>query len=152
MNIERVIAILHVAPNSNSKVASDKIDVIIDIFWKEFGIFRNKTGVNGLHPGIILLPDVLNGNSYLQHELYSLPYTSVLGFVACHVTSKRLGEGSVEQSWADVKQKTIGKCLNLGGNSLEKRAIHFTFSKLSKANITQNARYSDNTNFLVMTI
>ncbi len=126
MAIERVIAKLHVAPNPNSNIANDDIGVIIDTLWKEFGHFQNKTGVYGLCPGRFLLTDVLNGNSYLWHELYLLPYTSVLGFVACCVTSKRLGIGSTERYWADVKQIKGGKQSNLGGTSLEKRAIHFT--------------------------
>ncbi len=37
MAIERVIAKLHVAPNLNSKVSNDDIDVMIDTFLKEFG-------------------------------------------------------------------------------------------------------------------
>ena len=135
------------APNPNSKVANDEIDVIIDTFWKEFGHFQNKTGVYGLHPGRFLLPDAINGNSYLWHELYSLPYTNVLGFVACRVTSKRLGVGSAERSWADVKQIKDGKRSNLGGTSLEKRAILFTSAKLREANITQNATNYDNSEF-----
>ncbi len=65
MSMKRVIAKLHVASNPNSKVANGKINVIIDNFWKEFGHFQNKTGVYGLHPRRFLLPDALNGNSYL---------------------------------------------------------------------------------------
>jgi len=90
MAIERVITKLHVAPNPKSNVANDKIDVIIDTFWKEFGHVQNKTGVYGLRPGRFLLPDALNGHSYLWHELYLLSYTNVLGFVACRITSKDL--------------------------------------------------------------
>ncbi len=145
--IERVIAKLHVAPNPNSKVANNEIVVIIDTFWKEFGDFQNKTGVYGLRPGRFLLPDAINGYSHLWHELYSLPNTNVLGFVACHVTSKRLGVGSAERSWADVKQIKDGKRSNLGGTSLEKRAILFTSAKLREANITQNATNYDNSDF-----
>ncbi len=152
MAIERVIAKLHMAPNPNSKVANDEIELIIDTFWKEFGHFQNKAGVYGLCSGRFLLPDALNGNSYLWHDLYSLPSTSVLGFVACHVTSKRLGIGSAEWSWADVKQIKDGKRSNSGGTSLEKRAIHFTSTKLREANINQNANNSDNTDFLAMRI
>ncbi len=63
MAIKRVIAILYVAPNPNSNVANDEIDVTIDTFWKEFGHFQNKFGVYGLHPGRFLLPDALNSNS-----------------------------------------------------------------------------------------
>ena len=150
MSIERVIAKLHVAPNPNSKVANDEVVVIIDTFWKEFGDFQNKTGVYGLRPGRFLLPDAINGNSHLWHELYLLPYTSVLGFVACRVTSKRLGVGSAERSWADVKQIKDGKRSNLGRMSLEKRAILFTSAKLKEVNITQHATNSDNSCFFVM--
>ncbi len=120
MAIERVIATLHVAPNPNFKVANKEVDMIIDIFWNEFGNYRHKTGYFGQCPGRFLLPDELNGNSYLWHELYSLSYTCVLGFVACCVTSKRLGMGSAERSWADVLQIKDGKQCNLGGSSLEK--------------------------------
>ncbi len=123
MAIERVIAKLHMAPNPNSKVANDDIYNVNDTFWKEFGHFQIKTGVYGLCPGRFLLPDALNGHSYLWHGLYSLPYTSVLGFVACCVTSKRLGIGLAERSWADGKKIKDGKRSNLGGISLEKRAI-----------------------------
>ncbi len=90
MAIERVIAKLHVHPNPNSKVANEETDIIIDKFWKEFGHFQNKSGPHGLRPGRFLLPDAINGNSYLWHEHYSLPYTDVLGFNACRMTSKRL--------------------------------------------------------------
>ncbi len=95
--IERVIAKLHVEPNPNSKVSNDEIVVIIDTFWKDFGDFQNKTGVYGLHLGRFLLPDAINGNSHLWHELYSLLYTNVVCFLAFHVTSKRLGVGSAKR-------------------------------------------------------
>lgn len=147
MAIERVITKLHIAPNPNFKVSNEENDMIIDIFWKEFDQFQNKTGCFGQRPGRFLLPDALNGNSYLWHELYSLPYTRVLGFVACRVTSKRLGIGSAERSWADVKQIKDGKRSNLGGSSLEKRAILFTSAKLREASAIQNATNSDNTDF-----
>ncbi len=74
-------------------------------------------------PRKVSLPDALNSKSFLWPQLYSLPYTSVLGFVACHVTSKILRIGSAERSWADVKQIKDGKRSNLGGLSLEKREI-----------------------------
>ncbi len=79
-----------------------------------------------MHTGTFLLPDVLDGNSYVWHELYSLLYTSILGFVACCVTLKGLGIGSAERSWADVKQIKDRKGSNMGGTSLEKRLILFT--------------------------
>ncbi len=67
MTIETVIAKLHATLNPNSKVDNNEIDMIIDIFWKEFERFQNKTGAHGLSPGRFLLLGALNGN---QHELY----------------------------------------------------------------------------------
>ncbi len=61
-----------------------------------------------------------------------ISYTSGLGFVACCVTSKRLGIGSAEWSWADVKQIKDWKQSNLGGTRLKKRAILFTSAKLER--------------------
>ncbi len=69
MAIEREIVKLHLAPYPNSKVTNDEINTIIDISWKEFGHFQNKTGVYGLRPVMFLLPDVLTDNSYLWHEI-----------------------------------------------------------------------------------
>ena len=59
---------------------------------------------------------------YLWHEKYSLPYPSVVGFVACCVTLKTLGIGPHEQNWAAVKNIKTGKRVNLGGVLLEKQA------------------------------
>ena len=59
----------------------------------------------------------------MKNKKYALPYTSVLGFVACRVTSKTLGIGPCEQNWAAVKNIKTGKRVHLDGDSLEKRAV-----------------------------
>ena len=43
----------------------------------------------------------------------SLPFTKVLGFVVCRVTSNFLGIGASERSWGDVKTIKSGKDLPL---------------------------------------
>lgn len=48
---EGVISELHVAPNPNSKVANDEINMIIGNFLKEFSQFQNKTEMYGACPG-----------------------------------------------------------------------------------------------------
>ncbi len=68
------------------------------------------------------MPDAVNGNPFIWHQLYSLLYIKVLDFVACYTTSK-LGIGAAERSWSDVKQIKDGKWSNVDGTSLEKRAI-----------------------------
>ncbi len=83
MAIERVVTKLHIPPNPNPKTSEEPLKTICDIFWKEFDDFRNKTGPNGYRPGRFSTLDAHNGNSTDWHHLYSLPYTHVLGFVAC---------------------------------------------------------------------
>ena len=70
------------------------------------------------------------GKSNMWHERYSLPYTKVLGFVACRVTSKNGGIGVCERNWGDVKQIASGKRFSLSGASIEKRATIYTTARL----------------------
>ncbi len=62
MAIEQVVTKLHVPPNPNPKTSEEPI---LDIFWKEFDDFQNKTGPYGYRPGRFLAPDALYGNSYV---------------------------------------------------------------------------------------
>ena len=59
----------------------------------------------------------------------------VLGFVACHVTSKLCGIGPAQRSWGGVKQVKDGKRSHLSGESTEKRSILFVSSKIAQARI-----------------
>ena len=49
---------------------------------------------------------LVDEKSHVWHEKYSLPYTTVLGYVACHVTSKFCGIGPAERSCC-VAVKTV---------------------------------------------
>ena len=115
---------------------------IIDIFWREFKHWQNMTGSYAVRCGRFSTPDALEGRSHIWHETYSLPYTKVLGFVACRVTSKRLRIGSGERAWSDVKQIKDGKRSNLSGDSLEKRAILFTSAHLEEARLLRCGKSS----------
>jgi hypothetical protein len=75
---------------------------VVDLFWDEFKCFEKKTKPFD-NVARWNTQNAVEGKSYLWHEKYSLPYTSVLGFVACHVTSKTLGIGPCERNWASVK-------------------------------------------------
>ncbi len=92
--------------------------------------------------GHSIMPNAVNGNTFVWNQLYSLPYIKVLGFVAFHTTSKQLGIGAAERSWSYIKQIKDGKLSNLGGVSLEKRAILYSSAKLNEAKIRAN--HSDN--------
>ena len=71
--------------------------------------------------------------SHLWHEKYSLPYTNVLGFVACRTTSKNLGIGAAKRSWGDVKEIKSVKRSRLGTKSVEIRAILYTAGRAGES-------------------
>ena len=73
------------------------------------------------------------GNSYLWHEKYFIPYTSVLVFVVFCVPSKLCGIGPAERSWGGVKQVKDGKRSHLSGELTKKRSILFVSLKISQA-------------------
>ena len=52
-------------------------------------------------------------------NIYILPFTRVLGFVACKVTSKVLGIVAEERSWGDVKTIKSGKISDISSDVSE---------------------------------
>ena len=95
------------------------------------GAFNSTSRWNSQH--------ALQGKSYLWHEKYSLPYTDVLGFVACHVTSKTLGVGPCERNSAAVKNAKMGKRQNLGGDSVEKKSILSSTFLINESRLNREA-------------
>ena len=62
--------------------------VTLDLFWTNYTAFDNMIGSFDADEFIWKSKDIRDGNSNLWHQKYSLPFTKVLGFVACRVTSK----------------------------------------------------------------
>ncbi len=87
--MENVVERLHVPPCLNDQVLGQDMTAIIDSVWQEFKHWQNMTGCYAVCHGRFSTPDVLEERSHIWHETYSLPYTKVLGFLACRVTSKR---------------------------------------------------------------
>ncbi len=79
--------------------------------------------------------------------MHSLPFTELLGFVACQTMSKHVVIRSVEWSWSDVKTIKHGKHAINGGKSLEKRAILYTSAKLDDDQLLKNPDSSKNSNY-----
>ena len=132
--LERVVRKLHKAPCPNPAIElADKTeDEIVELFWKEFKAFQKK------QPPFHLAyrwnsQDARMGKSWLWHEQHSLPYTYVLGYVACRVTSKTLGIGPCERSWGDVKNIKTGKRSHISGETVEKRTILYSSALMNTA-------------------
>jgi len=103
-------------PIPNPTVHTILTHEIMDTFWNELKAFQNCT--QPYHDmSHLASSDCVTGNSYLWHEKYSLPYTVVLGFVGCRVTSKLCGIGPAERSWGGVKQIKDGVRSHLAGES-----------------------------------
>jgi hypothetical protein len=102
--IEKVVTHLHVppCPNPNPTIQTMLPHEIIDTFWNEFKAFQNCT--QPYHDmSRWASSDCVSGKSYLWHENFSLPYTVVLGYVGCCVTSKLCEIGPAKRSWGGVK-------------------------------------------------
>jgi hypothetical protein len=134
--IKKVVIWLHgpPCPNTNPAVSSMSVPEIVDTFWNEFNAFKNCTQPNNV-PSRWASANIIKGYSYLWHEKYSIPYMSVLGFVACCVTSKLCGIGPAKRSWGRVKQVKDGIRSHLSGKLTEKRSILFVFLEISQAQI-----------------
>ncbi len=146
--MERGVEKLHLPPSPNKRVAGKPMETILEIFWKEFKHYQKVTGPYGHRPGCFYTPDAQVGRSHLWHESYSLSETEVLGYVACRVTSQRLGIGPGERSWSDVKHIKDGRRSNIGGESIEKRAILVTSARLTEAAICRKyGDYDDRVHF-----
>jgi hypothetical protein len=87
---------------------SDSAYNLCDTFWSEWTGFSNQMGKFSSKRMWNSWP-VIEGESYIWHERYSLKVTDVLGYVACRVTSNVLGIGAAESSWGVVKQNKSDK-------------------------------------------
>ena len=66
---------------------------------------------------------ICEGNINICRHNYYLPYTKLLGFVACRVTSKSIGIGSTGRSLGDVKTMKYGKRSDISSDVQEKQII-----------------------------
>ena len=82
--------------------------------------------------------DCVIGKSCLWQEKYSLPYTVVVGYAGCSVTSKLCMVGPAKGSWGGVNQIKDGVRSHLGGESTEKRSVLYVTAKIQEARMRQH--------------
>ena len=117
--------------------SEEEMNVTLDVFWTEYTAFDNKVGSYDADELIWKSKDISDGNKNLWHQKHSLPFTKVLGFVACRVTSKVLGIGASERSWGDVKTIKSGKISDISSDVSEKQSIVYTSACIEYARIEQ---------------
>jgi hypothetical protein len=140
--IEIVVRKMHAVPGVNKDpwTIGKTEDEIVDEFWTEFKAFQKKQAPFD-RAYIWNSKDIYEGKTWLWFEKYALPYTKVLGFVGCRVTSKTLGIGPCERSWGALKSIKTGQRLQINGESIEieKRTILLTTGLLNNARIERQA-------------
>ena len=124
------------------------MNVTLDVFWTEYTAFDNKVGSYDADEFIWKSKYISDGNSHLWHQKYSLPFTKVIGFVSCRVTSEVLGIGASERSWGDLKTIKSGKISAISSDVSEKQIIVYTSACIESARIEQyNSDKQLNENF-----
>ena len=93
------------------ELSEDEMAVTQDIFCTKYTDFYNNNGLFDGDRYIWKIKDISDGNSRLWHQKHPLPFTKVLGFVACRVSSKVLSIGAEDHYWGDVKTIKSGKYL-----------------------------------------
>ncbi len=125
-------------------MANKSINEIIDIFGKSPSISLSELDLTvSVQAALKMIMPSLVG---LTFGMRCIP-TEVLGFVACQTTSKHLGMVSAEQSCSNVKTIKNGKRANIGSESLEKRAILYTSTKLEEAQLQRNLDSSNDPDY-----
>ena len=117
--------------------SEEKMNVTLDVFWTYYTAFDNNVGSYDADAFIWKRKDISDDNSHLWHQKYLLPFTKVLGFVACRVTSKVLGIGAAEHSWGDIKTIKSGKRSAISSGVSEKQSIVYTSTCIESARIEQ---------------
>ena len=117
--------------------SEEEMNVTLNVFWTEYTAFDNKVGSYDADEFIWKSKDISDCNSHLWHQKYPLPFTKVLGFFACRVTSKVLGIGAAERSWGDVKTIKFGKRSAISSDVSEKQSIVYTSACIESAIIEQ---------------
>ena len=120
-----------------SGASDEEMAATLDLFWTEYTAFDNIIGSFDADEFIRKRKYIRDGNSHLWHQKYLLPFTKVLGFVACRFTSKVLGIGASERSWGDVKTIKSGKRSDISSDVSEKNGIVYTSACIESARIEQ---------------
>ena len=93
-----------------------KLDLTLT-FWREWREFQTKQEYFCLE--MLGWDDPQRETApHIWHQVWTLPYTKVLGKVACIICSKLCGQGQAEREWGFTKDVRQGKRLRLGSQNL----------------------------------
>ena len=109
-------------------ISDDEMNDTFDTFWSDYTEFNYNNGPFDDDYFICSNKDILEGNSHIQYQKYSLPCTNVLGFVACRVTSKILIISGVKRFWRDFKKIKYVKISATSSDVPEKQSIVYTYA------------------------
>jgi hypothetical protein len=120
-------------------IHDDELGKTIDTFWREFDDFQTKRGPSYSRSWIWGAKVLDEGKDHLWHKLYSVPFTTVFGLVACRVCSKPLGCGNAERNWGAFKHLKTGKRSHLLGDKAKKQATVFGAASIDRVRAVHRA-------------
>ena len=117
----------------------EQLGHLIQTFWSEWDQFQTKTGPSYSRNWIWTSEEIKRGNCHVWHKLYSMPFTTVFGRVACRACSKPLGCGNAERNWGNFKHLKSGKRSHLSGDRSQKQSTVFGAASLDRTRATQRS-------------
>ena len=98
------------------------------LFWTEYTDFDNNNASFDCDEFTRKSKDIRDCNTHFWNQKYSLPFTNILCFVSCRVTSKVLGIGEAERSWGDARKIKSGKISAISSDVSYKQVIIYTYA------------------------
>ena len=129
---KRLITKLILNPTLVGTERSNARAKLVDTFMEECGDFTNKRGMFARDNIWIVAADE-NAKAYQWHFKYSMPTMKVLGKLACLVLSKKLGIGTAERNWKQVKVVKSGQRVNTGIDKMKKQVLIFAQYQQTRA-------------------
>lgn len=118
---------------SHEYTEEHQMNMALNTFWTEYGQFDSRTGPVYEHRSYIWASLDMLRHSHVWHKTHTLPYTQVLGRLACRVCSKILGIGQAERSWGDVKHLKTNQRSHLSSEAVKMQATIYGASCAQKA-------------------
>lgn len=125
----------------------EQMDSVLRTFWSEYADFESRSGDAYDNRQYIWEHDhVKKQHCHIWHKQNTLPYTTVLGKLACRVTSKILGIGQAERSWGDVKHLKSNKRSHLSSERVKMQATIYGASCAARARSKRESAETTKTN------
>ena len=119
-------------------ISDNEINDTFDTFLIEYDTINYKNGTFYGDYFICSIKDILENNSHIRHQKYSLTFTNVLGFLSCRAKSKIIGIVVAGRFWVDFKTIKYGKRSDIINVVSYKQSIVYTYTCIKSGRIARS--------------